>query len=58
MTLDGRIHVLGGSASGGSSRLMEDRLAEDRPEALREARWTGEHVVNGEALLPLEDEEE
>ena len=27
------------------------RLSDGSPEALREARWIGEHVVNGEALV-------
>jgi hypothetical protein len=31
--------------------LMEARLADGSVEALHEARWIGEHVANGEALL-------
>ena len=42
---------------GDAIRLMEERLAEDTRRALREARWIGEHVVNREALLPVEAEE-
>lgn len=31
-------------------RLIDERLADGSRRALREARWIGEHVVNGEAL--------
>jgi hypothetical protein len=32
-------------------RLIQERLADGSDEALREARWIGEHVANGEALI-------
>ena len=37
--------------------LMNAGLADGSRRALREARWIGEHVVNREALLPIEDGE-
>lgn len=37
---------------------INSRLADGSRRALREARWIGAHVVNGEALLRLDDAEE
>lgn len=38
-------------------REMNERLSDGSRRALRQARWIGAHVVNGEALLPIGDED-